>query len=191
MRHLRLWAAVTALTIGFGAVSGSPDVPARLNAVSAPATATDSGSLNTEQLGKALENLGYKVEPIRGKDGSTEAYKVTFETNGWNYTLIVEISPSGDFIWLTATLGQVNPGATSAEQLLKILATNARIEPALFCIDEKSHILMMQMPINNKNVSQATLLRWINFFCKSIRDTKDVWSPEPIMPKSAADPARG
>lgn len=186
MRHLRLLAVATALTIGFGAVSGSSDVPTSLSTASAPATATDSGSLNTEQLGKALENLGYKVEPIRGKDGSTVGYQVKLESNGWNYTLLVEISPSGDFIWLTATLGQVDPSTATTDQLLKILATNLRIEPALFCIDENSHVLAMQMPINNKNVTQANLLRWINYFCKSIRDTKDVWKPEPIMPKNPA-----
>jgi len=173
------------MSLSLSAVSGSSDAPVRPKGSPAPASESAPGALNIAELGKALENLGYAVEPIIDKDGKTTAYKATFEANGWNYTLIIEISPNGQFIWVTAPLEQVNPGSIASEQLMKILAANARIEPAFFVIDEQSHILMMQMPISNKNVTQATLRQWINYFCKSVRDTKDVWTLPLAEPKTA------
>lgn len=122
------------------------------------------------QLRAMLVQLGYEVKDLE-KEVGKEKYQVDLKTEGFNIPMGVEISPSGNYIWLTVLLKNE---ATSADKALKLLKKNAEIQPTFFYIT-KSDKLMMALPVENRNVSNPVLKARLEKVAADVDKTAEDW----------------
>lgn len=137
-------------------------------------------SLQTEpitrkQLRELLVGLGYEVTDIV-KDEGKEKYRCDFERDGLKIPVGYEISPSGNYIWLTVNLGKPN---LDGEKALNLLKQNARIQPTFFYFTD-SGFLMAGLAIENRAVSNVVLRQRSESIAANIGSTKSFWQFEPI-----------
>src|SRR3569832_684200 len=87
-----------------------------------------SDSLDRPQLRKMLVDLGYEVKDLE-KTAGKEKYSFTVERGGLNIPIAAEISPNGNFVWLTVFCKEGLPSGDKAVELLK---SNSEIPPSQF-----------------------------------------------------------
>lgn len=130
-----------------------------------------SGQLDARQLREKLVELGYAVSDLETAEGK-EKYTIKLVKSDLNIPIGYEISPSKGYIWLTVNLGDA-PTETSTRSLA-LLKSNANIQPSFFYVT-KSGRLMMGLPIDNRDVTNATLRLRTDQISDNVGSTKDVW----------------
>ena len=130
-----------------------------------------SQTLDRKQLREILVQLGYEVKDIV-KDEGKQKYAVSFSSNDLNLPVGYEISPSGNYIWLTANLGD-GPKAGN-EMTFQLLKQNARVQPTFFYISESGK-LMAALAVENRGVTNSLLKQRSEIFADNVGKTKDVW----------------
>ena len=127
--------------------------------------------LTRQQLRSKLEELGYTVKDLNVKPGE-EKHEVSIKTSSFNVPVAYEISPSTNYIWLTASLG---PAKTEmAETNLALLKQNSKIQPCQFYITEKGN-LMSGLAVENRGVTNAILRRHTEKIANDVTNTSSVW----------------
>ncbi len=130
-----------------------------------------SQTLDRKQLREMLVQLGYEVKDIV-KDEGKEKYAVSFNRNDLNIPVGYEISPSGNYIWLTANLGE-GPKAGN-EMTFQLLKQNALVQPTFFYITESGQ-LRAALAVENRGVTNSILKLRSETFAENVGKTKDVW----------------
>jgi len=133
--------------------------------------AQDCAPMTTVQLREKLVQMGFEVKNINEKAGE-EKYSVNHPGSGFNVPVGYEISPSKNFIWLTANLGKVEN--VTPEKSLEMVKENAKIQPCFFYITAKGFV-MMGLGVENRGVSTAILRRHIDKFVADVSKTSAVW----------------
>ncbi|OJU62484.1 MAG: hypothetical protein BGO01_08375 [Armatimonadetes bacterium 55-13] len=159
MRRFIVFAAFLASLISITAFTSQISVagPPQANVVDAPA------------LKGLIKDLGYEV-----KDLNTEAGKEKFSFDVTRPTLKIplgaEISPSKNYVWLTANLGE-KKATTKFEDLL---VQNSKIQPNFFYITS-SNRLMVAIAIDNRGITTGILRRIIDKLADDIVSTQSSW----------------
>lgn len=143
-------------------------------ALTLPAFATaptvEDEPLNVANLKKMVANLGYDLTELNSEVGK-EKYSFVVKTEAFNVPLGIEISPSKNYIWLTANLGP----ATAKTNYQGLLRANGIVQPTFFYVTSKD-VLMCGYPIENHGVTPAWMKKCIDKVAKDITDQGPVWN---------------
>lgn len=130
-----------------------------------------SGQVERKQLKTILEQLGYQVTDLETAEGK-EKYSVTVSQDDLNIPIGVEMSSNGNYIWLTCNLGAAPTEASP--KCFALLKQNGKVQPCQFYITESGK-LMMGLPVENKEVSNAVIRQKIESIAKQVGSSKSVW----------------
>lgn len=133
--------------------------------------AQDCSAITRVQLKEKLVQLGFEVKTINEEAGK-EKYSVNHPGSGFNVPVGYEISPSTNFIWLTANLGKADN--LSSEKTMLMVKENAKIQPCFFYITA-SGLMMMGLGVENRGVTNAILKRHIDKFVADVSKTSAIW----------------
>jgi len=133
-----------------------------------------TGQIDRPQLKSILEQLGYEVKDLDTTAGK-EKYSITAAQGGLNIPIAFEISANDTYIWLTVFLTADAPDGTMATNLLK---KNADIQPSQFYITASGK-LMMGVPIENHEVTNAVIRQKTTDILDHVVNTKDIWQKSP------------
>lgn len=134
-----------------------------------PQQPNQSDKLTAESLKTMSEGLGIEVKVLNAEVGK-EKYTLSMKTTSLNIPVGAEISPSGNYIWLTVNLGN-NSSTKKHEELLK---QNGVIQPAFFYITSSGR-LMMAHPIDNRSISPVVLKRCLDKIVADVDKTNAIW----------------
>jgi hypothetical protein len=123
------------------------------------------------QLKEKLIQMGFEVKAINEEAGK-EKYSVNHPGTGFNVPVGYEISPSTNFIWLTANLGKAEN--LTPEKTMLMVKENAKIQPCFFYITA-SGLMMMGLGVENRGVTNAILKRHIDKFVADVSKTSAIW----------------
>lgn len=126
--------------------------------------------LDAASLRGMLTGLAYEVKDLSTEAGK-EKYEFTVKTTNFNIPLGAEISPSKNYIWLTANLGKVSE-KTKWQELVR---ANSIIQPTMFYAT-KSDILMAAIPVENRSVTPALLKKGIDKIAADVDSQSTVWN---------------
>lgn len=139
--------------------------------LSVTAAAQDCAPITGSQLRTMLINMGYTVKDLNTTPGS-EQIEIKNTTSGLDIYLLCEVSPSKNFVWLTALL---NSDSTSFQSRTKdLLKQNGIVQPAQFYIS-KNGSLKFGLAAENRGVTAAILRRHIDMVSNNIVKTKSFW----------------
>jgi hypothetical protein len=123
------------------------------------------------QLKEKLEQMGFTVKTINAEAGK-DKYSVDHPGTGFNVPVGYEISPSTNFIWLTANLGKSEN--ITPEKALDMVKENGKIQPSFFYITA-SGFVMMAVAVENRGITAAILRRHIDKFVADVSKTSAIW----------------
>lgn len=128
-------------------------------------------ALDARKLKEMLIGMGYTVKDLNSEPGK-EKYEVTFNTGAFNVPVGYEISPSGNFVWLTANLGTAKDSTSTWNA--QLLRQNSKIQPCQFYISNKGN-LMMGLAIENRGLTPAIMRRHSDKFTSDISNSASFW----------------
>lgn len=136
----------------------------------APVASADP--LTFPQLQAMITGMGHETKPMN-KDDGTPANKLEFTivTTGFNVPIGVELSPSGRYIWCSASLGLAQ---LSGDDALAVLKRNSSIQPTTFWITSKNY-LMIGVAVDNREVTAEDLKRIFDKLAADVGSTADIW----------------
>lgn len=136
----------------------------------APVAAADPLTVGTLQT--MLTGMGHTPKPMPKDDGTPPTkFEITIVTSAFNVPLGVEVSPSGRYIWCSASLGQSKLTGDDALAVLKRIAT---IQPTTFWITSKDY-LMIGIAIDNREVTTEVLQRIFDKLAADVGATSGIW----------------
>ncbi|HRI25036.1 MAG TPA: hypothetical protein PLZ45_10175 [Ferruginibacter sp.] len=128
-------------------------------------------ALDARKLKEMLIGMGLTVKDLNTEAGK-EKYEVSLSAGGFNIPVGYEISPSGNFVWLTANLGK--PKDATSTMNAELLKQNANIQPCQFYISGKGN-LMMGLAIENRGLTPAIMRRHTDKFSGDVSKTSSYW----------------
>jgi hypothetical protein len=130
--------------------------------------------LDAASLKAMLEGLGHNPKPINSEPGK-EKFEVVMKTTELTVPVGVEISPSGNIIWLTVNVGAAPAGdKATAARFADLLRSNAKTQPSFFYITT-NNLLMFAVPVENRAVAPAVLKRWMDKLAEDTQKTRSLW----------------
>ncbi len=130
----------------------------------------ESKPLDSPALKAMVDGLGYETKNI-GSEVGKEKYEFKVKTEGFDVPMAAEISPSKNYIWLTANLG-----ATSEKTKYEaILRANGAVQPTQFYVNSKG-LLMVAIPIENHGVTPAWMKKCIDKLGNDLTDQAEAWN---------------
>jgi len=125
--------------------------------------------LTPDSLNNMIKGLGYETKNIN--TDAKPKYEFTCKTQKFNIPISGEVSPSGNYVWLTINLGAVSKDTSKH---LPLLSANADIQPSFFYVTKKDS-LMLASPIDNRGISAAVLKRVVEKMIKDVDNTATLW----------------
>ncbi len=124
----------------------------------------------------ALEDLGYEVEDV-GNDELLVEIEVATDAGNVNAKVLFSLSPSKRYLWVWARFGPMPEGSIEVERMLKLLETNAGIQPAHFYVVslEDGPELRLGLPLEIASLTPERLDEAIDGFCGAIGDSRGLW----------------
>lgn len=137
------------------------------------ATATSqAGTLDAAQLKTMIEGMGYETKALNSEPGK-EKYEWVMKKPEFDVPIAGEISPSKNFIWLTAYLGKA-PDESSPKNAA-ILKRIAKIQPCMFWVSDKGS-LMIGVAVENRAVTPIIFKRHVDKLAEDVVSTADIWN---------------
>ncbi len=135
------------------------------------AQSQDCEAIKQAKLKELLTQLGYPVrdaDTARGK----EKFEIKTTKDGIDVPIVLQISSSGMYMWLTVSLGN----ALSDESILNasLLKHNSKIQPCQFYVTDSGK-LMMGLAVDNRGINNLHLRRYIEFITARVTETKSYW----------------
>ncbi len=134
----------------------------------------DEPQITRVQLREMLVQLGYTVTDIV-KEVGKEKYSVKFTKSNLDIPVGFEISPSGNYIWLTVNLGEA-PKEPNV-MCLNLLKQNSKIQPTFFYVTDSGR-LMAALPVENRGVTNAVLRLRAESISDNMGKTKEYWQAQ-------------
>jgi len=127
--------------------------------------------LTAKQLKDMLTQMGYPVKDLNAEAGK-EKYEVDLTTPNLNVPVALEISASGNFVWLTVFLGKPKDETSSVNAAL--LKQNFKIQPCQFYITDKGN-LMMGLAVENRGLTTVIMRRHMEKLAADVSSTNSLW----------------
>jgi hypothetical protein len=138
-----------------------------------PLAQTGVSQLDAVKLKELISNMGYDVKDLV-KDPGKEKYSFDVKTTNFNIPIGAEISPSKNYVWLTANLGSASEVMSLPGRAESMLKSNGSIQPCFFYITSKG-ALMMGFPLDNRGIDPPTMKRCVEKLAKDVSDTGAIW----------------
>lgn len=131
----------------------------------------DCPKIDRKGLRSLLVTAGYTIKDLNTTEGQ-EKYELMITKDGLNIPVAIEITPSTNYIWFTVNLG---PAPADGDlQHAKMLKQNGLIQPSQFYINSSGKLLI-GLPVENKSVTIASLIRNLETISGKVAETKSVW----------------
>ena len=131
----------------------------------------DCPKIDRKTLKNYMVTAGYTVKDLNTTEGQ-EKYEVVLKKDGLDIPIAMEITPSTNYIWMTVKLG---PAPADGDlQHSKMLKQNGIIQPCQFYITSSGN-LMVGLPIENKSVTIASLIRSMDIIGGRVSESKSIW----------------
>ncbi len=127
--------------------------------------------IDPRQLKEMLIGMGYTVKDLNTEPGK-EKFEITVVTSSFNVPLGYEISPSKNYVWITAMLGTAMDSTSTKNAAL--LRQNFSIQPCQFYITTKGN-LMMGLAIENRGLTAAIMRRHTDKISSDVSKTGPYW----------------
>jgi hypothetical protein len=127
--------------------------------------------LDAGKLKNMLTGMGYTVKELNTTAGK-EKYEVMIKATGFNVPVAYEISSSGNFVWLTASLGKPKDETSIANATL--LKQNGKIQLCQFYITEKGK-LMIGLAVENRGLTPVIMRRHTDKIASDVSSTSTYW----------------
>lgn len=135
--------------------------------------------LNTDQLGKLLEEAGYRPIAL-----TREVFQITIDHQGWKVHLLVSLSKEGERVWLESKFSPIRePDSVPALTWRQLLEANDKIGPAHFVFDKSDKRVHILKAFDNHNITVDRLKKEIAALDATIRATHEVWQAEAFVPE--------
>jgi hypothetical protein len=122
--------------------------------------------MDSPSLKQMLATAGYDVTDL-----ASNKFTFTKQSETLNIPIAAEISPSGNYIWLTVNLTNNRP-TLNHEALLK---ENAKIQPMFFYITSSGR-LMMATALENRALTKEVVLRVVEKLIRDVQNTSSIWN---------------
>lgn len=129
-----------------------------------------AGTLDYAGLKAMVQGMGHAIQDV-----SESKFEVKIDHSDYQVPVAFEVSGSGRYVWLTAYFGTVPEGGLPAEQANAMLRRNAEIQPSHFYLTDKNG-LMLALPVENRAVDAAVMLRCLNKICDDVVNSAELWS---------------
>lgn len=127
--------------------------------------------IDSKKLKEILIGMGYTVSDIITTPGK-EKFEIKTTTPSFNIPIAYEISPSGNFIWLTVSLGK--PKTDSLTQAYNLLKQNGAVQPCQFYLTSKGN-LMLGLALENRGITPAIIKRNTDKVTQDVSNTSTYW----------------
>jgi hypothetical protein len=141
-----------------------------------------AGGYNHAQLGEVLRNLGYDPKAFNNSIG-TIYYVLSFERDGWTFSMTVSISQDNTLIWFSSPLTEINDvSRISPQGLLKLMEENEKIGPSAFSFrPEQSNRIYLSRPLANQGLTPALFRASFDEFISNVKQSEPLWNAKAIM----------
>lgn len=129
-------------------------------------TVQESDRWDPPRLKSALTELGY--EP---KELNATKWEVKVTKGGFDVPVGAELSTSGNYIWLTARLGD----KPTDERAGRLLRRNYKIQPTQFYVTEKGS-LHIGLTCENRAMTNAILRKALEKITTDVADSAEDWN---------------
>jgi hypothetical protein len=135
-----------------------------------------AGVLTPATLEKTLTDMG--LEPKKVND---RAWDVKLSRDGWDFSIRISLTASGQTLWLTATLVQVGDiNKVPAQALAKLLKGNFDYGPCMyyFFADPKktgAGSVVMGRAIDNRGLTAALIRAELDRICTNVKSSHPLW----------------
>ena len=187
MKTLMTAAILAALTLSataFGQEPGKPDTNPTTK-TGAPKSA--GKTVTVEELGEMLYAMGYETKPVTNKEGKTTGYKITVRSATWSIQTTVEISPSGNSIWISCTPKTGVDESAPPAAVLAVLEQNHQIFPAYVTYFPKTKSLWLAYRLLNTDVTAAALRVAIDDYAEAVKATLTAWDKAVAVAKEKVE----
>lgn len=131
----------------------------------------DCPKIDRKTLRSFLVTAGYTVKDLNTTEGQ-EKFEIVAKKDGLDIPIAMEITPSTNYIWMTVKLGPA-PGDADLQHA-KMLKQNGIIQPSQFYITSSGN-LMVGLPMENKSITIASLIRSMDILAGRVTETKSIW----------------
>ena len=138
-------------------------------AVGATAMPAMADPLTHTQVKWMVEGMGYPTKEVGKAD--SPLLEVTLTTANFTIPLGFEVSKSGRYVWVRATLGA---SKLTGEQALAVLKKQGELQPTMFWLNN-SGILLIGMAIDNRDITPAHLKFVMDKIAADIDSTASLW----------------
>lgn len=136
----------------------------------APVAAADP--LDYDKLTAMVAAMGHSPKPMTKTDGTPATkFEITITTSGFNVPMGLEVSPSGRYIWCTASLGASKLTGDDAIAALKKIGS---IQPTTFWLTS-ADILMIGIAVDNRDVTPEHLKFIFDKLAGDVGSTASIW----------------
>lgn len=145
---------------GLGAPAARQDPPA----------APRAEPLDFAGLRAMVVNLGYEPNDI-----TESKFEIKIAKEDYDVPVAMEISGSGNYIWLSAYLGDVPEDGLEGGKATSLLRRNFETQPSHFYITTKGS-LMMALPVENRAIDPTILRRALDKITEDVVSSDELWS---------------
>lgn len=133
----------------------------------------DVSRLDASALKKMMEGLGCELKALNEEAGK-EKWEFSNEKGGLTIPIAVELSASGNYIWMTVFLGSDMTDEKLREKGPGLLRGNFKVQPSQFYVTEKGN-LMLGMAVDNRGVTSTWMRRCIDKVLADVADNQGLW----------------
>lgn len=134
--------------------------------------------IGTADLGKMLRDIGYNPKSL-----SPDVFQVTVEREHWPVHVMLSLSTDGQRIWLESKFAPIeDPELVASSAWKGLLVANDKIGPAHFAFDSNDRRVHLYKSIENRTVLKEKLIKEIDIFDRTVRQTQEYWKGENFKP---------
>lgn len=149
--------------------TASAPTPAPAATATASMVTPSTGALGVEDIRRMAEAEFGAAKDVTGAS-AVKLYEITLVRGGFNIPIQFEVSASGNFVWLSATVG---PGNVAPDKAAIALKRIAKIQPTM--IWDTGSKLRFGFAMENRGVTQAVIKAHMERLANDIADNSDVW----------------
>lgn len=138
------------------------------------ATRPEGQAIAPDNLGKVLQSLDYQPQAL-----GNDRYIIKLKRGSWTLAIVVSLSSSKSYLWLSAPLSTVSDGQKIAGTVwLRLLQENEQIGPAHFAYSQTQKRLYLLQPIENRALTPENLRSRLEGFAALIVRTSPLWDSQ-------------
>jgi len=146
-------------------------------ALTAAAGHAQSGHMNIQQIGDALNSYGKNTV---NNNGHTY-YTVNCGNGNWKSHVFVSLSPSENVVWMTVDTSSIPDAKISPQALANLLSKNEDMGPIYFSFSGRT--IRLSYPVPNTGLTDEKVKGYLKDLVNTAVKTMDLWDPSALTQK--------